>query len=964
MTALPTLEILERHCQDLLLAEVGALIHNIGKLSLAFVKKQGGDASYQEFDHEPIIGVIRDYANQTGLSLEGPEKKALRRLVNHANYPLVSALLEPAFKQWAKNVNIALPAPLNDRGYVLADFIDLQSQRLYPDVIRNIFPAGSRLTHLEAFSHGESSGLEKQERLLDKRFKQKPDDTFISSAFGLERKRDKIDLSGIDEQRNALLRNLQTLVKSGSNGWRNKLLTELQALRKGLGDTRRPANDVTLWDFNYSTACLLKPAVATVLLDGWREPADLRWRLLRVNVDLLGLYAKAIKIGDLLGYRHVVDKACKAVKKLVEEEYPLGNEIYRDTTGIYFTFPDLDLPAELAQEIRRRVEAVEPELAPRIAVTVGDGNTAQEQLKGILGKARKKALQALDYPFDKDNLTPDWQQAWQNVSGGRWEICPVCGLRPKLESAEACDHCLERRKGRLKKWLKGPKTTIWTNEVSDENGHLALIVGKFDLDDWLSGDLVQTLLVKADPASNTFAPKNASPARIRRVWETTQRFWKTALDGKDEQGKPLLPFAPPRLILSGMLTKQPGAPAPESNQVYELLVHGFKLSVLWNGTQFIVCDSPSYFKQTAGKDLKDALTNPHPFDLFTSEGYKKQDRKIGKFTIDQVEEQNSQYLPFIPILDEPQVFMALVPADRALPIVQAIRQKYETEMGKVRNRLPLHLGLVFATRRMPLQAVMDAGRAMLNKPFKGEQWELAQDVASGQVQFKNGITWNVKTTMGDDNTPDEWYPYFFVKQVDPVRHPRRFQLRKEGNTDPQKVGAVSAAYADRWLVHVDDLKQDDVVSIMPSRFDFEFLDSTARRYEIYYDSDGRRPRRTRPYYLEDLERLETLWTDIAKLKRSQFKQRLQTIEAARERWQIPEGEAACQDDVFKQFAADTLANTNWPKGRETAAPSAAARNDKQTELIRAAVRGELTDWAELHLEILEEDLKGKKEKSS
>ena len=59
--------------------------------------------------------------------------------------------------------------------------------------------------------------------------------------------------------------------------------------------------------------------------------------------------------------------------------------------------------------------------------------------------------------------------------------------------------------------------------------------------------------------------------------------------------------------------------------------------------------------------------------------------------------------------------MALVPADKALDVAQAIKTKYETEMGKVRNRLPLTLGLVFAQARTPLAAVLDAGRRMLKR---------------------------------------------------------------------------------------------------------------------------------------------------------------------------------------------------------------------------------------------------------
>jgi len=123
--------------------------------------------------------------------------------------------------------------------------------------------------------------------------------------------------------------------------------------------------------------------------------------------------------------------------------------------------------------------------------------------------------------------------------------------------------------------------------------------------------------------------------------------------------------------------------------------------------------------------------------------------------------------------------------------------------------------------------------------------------------------------------------------------------------------------------------------------------------------------------------LENLWEEhFSHLKRSQFSQMLQTIETARQRWNIPLGDEALQNKVFYQFVKDTLADAKIPSlraersspppGAEIASPlepaaSAArqsARNDIPTQLIEAAVRGELADWAEIHLEILKEKMKG------
>jgi hypothetical protein len=771
--------------------------------------------------------------------------------------------------------------------------------------------------------------------------KQPKNNTRLSTAFGLEGD----PVTG--------LTNALSSLPFNSMQNRAMFIPQVEVVfATAFGDTRRPINEVTLADWSGAVAALYKSALAGALL-GIKptNPDDLHWRLLRVNFDVPGLYAKAIKIGDLLGYKRAVERACEAVKKLIEEEYPLGNEIYRDSTGIYFTFPDLALPADLAQEIRRRVEEVEMELAPRIAVTSGDGQTATEQLKSILGKARREAQQELKQPFDAKNLNRYWQDKWEEAQreSGKWEVCPVCGLRPKREDREVCAVCEKRRTGRLSEWLKAlkestqPQPTIWTNEVADKNGRLALLVGKFDLEDWLSGDLVQTMLVKAVPHSpGECAPKNPSPARLRRIWETTQRFWETALDEKDSEGHPLLPHAPRRLLLRGKLQKEPRAPDLAEQPICELLVQGFKLSVVWDGDRFIVCDNPAYFQETTGQSLEKVLRPGSSFPLFTSEGYKKQDQKIGEFTIEKIEHGTS-YLPFIPLLAEPQIFMALVPADRALEVVKAIKAKYEREMGKVQNRLPLHLGLVFASRRMPLQAILEAGRAMLfHIPSQAQTWKVKSTQSDGQTLTLelegNGkqIDWRVPLKMGDGATEDQWYPYVYVQtDAEPSDRPRRFQAFNPWLKQ------------NAWLIHAGDLKEKDRIYFTPSTFDYEFLDTAARRFQVSYDASGQRhvrERRQRPYLLEELDELEQAWKHISRLSKSQIYAVISTIETKREVWEKPFGTAALalqEDDVFRQFVRDTL--------RE-----AEAYNES---LERAALSGMLRDALEIHLEIMKEELK-------
>jgi hypothetical protein len=143
-----------------------------------------------------------------------------------------------------------------------------------------------------------------------------------------------------------------------------------------------------------------------------------------------------------------------------------------------------------------------------------------------------------------------------------------------------------------------------------------------------------------------------------------------------------------------------------------------------------------------------------------------------------------------------------------------------------------------------------------------------------------------------------------------------------------------------------------MVYLWPSTFDFEYLDTTARRFEIAYDDDGRRPRHTRPFYLEDLDRLESLWTYMREgLTSTQCHQVIRTIESTREAWfgQDLDG-SSLSDEVFQRFVADTLAGATWQRAQ----PWDAIPREWQERLIEAGVTGELADLAELHMEILKE----------
>lgn len=813
----------------------------------------------------------------------------------------------------------------------------------------------------------------------------------ISSPFGFER----AVPSGLTSQMWALP---WASLAAYAQAQRQPLSASLRGLFSQVGaDTRRPTNEVDLWSWGLLVGALYKTSLAGVLVSGSAPPAarDLRWRLLSVRVDGLGYLLNVVRLPDLLGRQQLLQNALNRVRSLLEETYPLASEVYRDEHGSLYVVADLPgllgltnsqgvplsqlILQEFAKATLKGHQALQlgGEIVPVLALEPTPW-WGQDPNRG--GSDELPAINAM---LSADVQSQPDVEAIEEFWTGRVDlICTVCGLRPQGPSKKAiernmCDICEQRRLDRSQAWASEQShETIWIDEVADTNGRLALIVGQFDLTEWLEGNLLDSLLVIA-PNEGTTTTKTASFSRVQRIWQTTRQFWREAQDWinkalSDDRRRVLL-----------YLDR---APDLGPFHVYDLDLGAITLSVVWHppqadgsGGYLISADNLNAVARRLGakRDIYDhaasaaiwledylkqefiqgnrilILRNPE-----ATPGQRQQNLLAGRKLI-RTEHQDTAYSTAIPILAEPRSFMALAPADRSLDILQHIKLKYEREMGKVRNRLPLHLSVIYSSRRTPLRAALDAGQAMLKRTSSARPWTVAavqqgtlpsdqSQLADGTQQFQQTITitlkqsgntidWHVPAVMGDGTTPDNWYPYVF------------FQHDQHSNTQPTSRQRVFNDTHGNWLIHAGDLQVGDQLLFTPSTFDFEFLDTTSRRFEIHYGDDGRRAsRRTRPFYLEDLDRLETLWGYLKQLQPAQRYQVVSTIEATREAWHGTDSNGqSLTDPVFWQFVADTLAGAEW---RGDAWKSQGARD----RLIQAGVRGELADLLELRMEIMKE----------
>jgi hypothetical protein len=922
--------------------------------------------------------------------------------------------------------------------------------------------------------------------------KQAPDQTYIATAFGYEPESGRIVLEELDDLRlryaTALTQALQEIWEADdaldAEAWYALLCgsrrglrarTEM-AFRHALGETRRTANDVTLWDHCYATASLYKASLAKVLLEGqWAEPKRIGWRFLHIGVDGLEFWGQAHHVTDMLGRRAALTEALDRVRRALEVTYPVGNEIYRDENGSVFVMPALNGEAKgrslheaFAQVVASKVRTafqrltqselgIAGELVPALswnpegAVRKGKyedrGKTKDDGYPSMIDAFGALVGQSPTPATTHPAVMNAW---WSGAPTSRREICTVCGLRPvgyrppdvsmetwvtpsKAIPRHVCCVCLERRGRRAQVWLtQHPHRTIWADEVADVNGRFALLVGRFDLSQWLDGTLVRTMdIAVPDPGERKdcqqvgkSTSKNPSPARVRRVWETTCRFWTEI---QDRAIPDLLAPHRPRVV---MVPRNPSEldSALGGYHTYELSIGGQIIGVVWD-PQAKVLIPTEYLRDLArrlalrGEPWKQRRLETGPLEsmevveararralcdwlaehqteagwpLLEPSGYGSPAQAKEGIRVALAETRCGTleaYIPHIPLLTEPALFMALVPADRAVDVIEAIRHKYEREMHKVLDRLPLHLGMVIAPRRTPLRAVLDAGRAMLQragprwepwevveKPAKKEADEAPAYVCEGNRHFMRW--WDVSlqakhsktppvsdaeapldsagegatapgterrnlrigAVMGDGETPDVWYPHLLTRAPE-----------------------VGDGLDDRPWKHPADLEPGDVVYIAASTFDFEFLDTTARRFEIAYGAAGRRrgwP--TRPYRLDEVERLHAVWRLVAgRLTNSQWMALDSLIEAKRQAWGESRGVAEDYTPAFQRFVRDALRTAEWRWAVVTQGEGATGkahheqrrgwRNLSATEqalLERAALQGVLHDVINLYHEAM------------
>ncbi|PIE31967.1 CRISPR-associated protein Csx11 [candidate division KSB3 bacterium] len=463
----------------ILLAEIGAWLHMLWKYDWRFIQWHCGSAP--KYDCEKLLNDLRSQSPGLFSFLDAPDPQTLNSL--HA-------------------LSSVIPIP---QSFGFKHFLGCPQQA--DKAIQN----EDHLSALLNDAHGRGSGIEKglpyntltNQELSDS----SSSDSYIyaNTAFGFQQKLTSSCYKS-DKLRRALNRWIEhhlinAFPVQNVERWKrilkrfHKILT--LCFPEVLAETRKPANDVTLHDQTQAAVAFFKAALAERVAHGaWKDLKDAQgkpqytWRVLVCRTDTFDYLSKAITLPDLLGRRESIKSAHARVHTLLEIDYPLGAEIYRDQSTLAFLVPGegaiLDWRDENGSALKKRIQQIyREETAGEMTLQLRDALLDDPSRSVYTFGNMLNAAPPHNIP-DSVEVTASWHGKTQV------EICTCCRLRPQRSSKgrNICDVCLTKRVSRSKTWCaSGLDTTVWLDEAADKNGRLVLLACQFDLRYWLNGIL-------------------------------------------------------------------------------------------------------------------------------------------------------------------------------------------------------------------------------------------------------------------------------------------------------------------------------------------------------------------------------------------------------------------------------------------------------------------------------------------
>ncbi len=462
MSSKKLLEEIKDNREPILFGEIGALLHDLGKYHPKFIESKAANITLK-FEHQKIDEILGK------------------------NSEIIKFLNKSKIK-------------INDKETKVYDIIRYhhfdQNNGFQNDIV-------DAFIFCDGKNSADDKGIVREKQPINK--------TIIASPFGF--KKERISLGNLSKGFSKLEEKLEKIFKKCFSktyqlkSLRNKLMKILEKhFNQALGETRIPANDVTLWDHSYSTAGLFKTLLTKFILEGTEKIDDKPFRIIGFCWNGTYYINKGKKIADILIRKENIKKIKGRLKNKFEYENPIGNMLYEDLNGIYFTFPNVTdekvlqkLAKECAEIALSLIEKKSnDEIYPFFTLSEPTSilaKTFPNQLQFALDKRNFPKMSPILFigNDEKENSKVSiTSQKRFNQNKKYGDKCPVCNLRTKSPDKKLCEKCNENRKGRISLW-KNRSNTIWFNEIADNNNRIVLYNLSFNLNNWLNGNAFGTI---------------------------------------------------------------------------------------------------------------------------------------------------------------------------------------------------------------------------------------------------------------------------------------------------------------------------------------------------------------------------------------------------------------------------------------------------------------------------------------
>lgn len=858
-----------------LLAEIGAWLHDLGKLSREFLEEKSENVADNQpkWNHKRVL----EPAPYDG------DRVSQAKLTDFFNQPLTTlAQLDPGLSSAFPWVFQALSL-----GDMISKHHNDLEKKSNPYLLKLLICAD------QAESMQDENGAKAQQPSLPVQ---------SASVFGIEEALAVADLNGARQE---IYAKLSTLTGNRTALW-NFLQPRFQL---GLGKTMRAVNDIRLDQHVWGVASRFKAFLVRDLLRGaptLEEAKRVTFRLLTVRWNFWETVTPFARMPDSSGREAMLDRLSATLRTLIEDTYAIGNRIYQDDDGIHFMVADYDWLPELEPVLRAHL-ASETAGEVQALILLGEPTSQVTAISAQMKTARDRL---------PDMDAPDWAKAELPAA----QICPVCHRRQASgppNSGQPCRFCLEQRRLAAED-RHDHQGTSWLGEIGGERGQVALLAASFDLENWLKGDFLHTLfscsprdvfkgpagwqevslclqnhlhppqagstaprqgqfdewmkrssgfseyiqtkpvaldLPEPDQALLAFARKAPSAGRLLRLWQTTETF----LSDLAERG--LAKVGPaPRLVLT--LDRR------ATSNIYSAEIEGLGLVELY--VPYVPPNQPQQAHTIAGSAAElQRLADGAPGKTLRMVGEGSSQSGAEPVAVQIVSAELTQVGAARIYTVSPNRMLVMVPAAQALEIAQDWQRQYAAQFGKVQGRLPFHVGAVFMDAHYPMFAILDASRRLLEMFDRiGDTWQPATVTHHTPVGDPNcpqayqvGLrsprfgdwTWTIPAQRGDLQA-DEYHPYW--------------RVRCGANLEERALSLIGPG--GRW-VHIAQVQAGDEIDFLPNLFDFIHLDTVTRRLDAR-SAPGfadRRPhpvlgnaRSPRPYLLERLPALEQTWQAI------------------------------------------------------------------------------------------------------